>query len=297
MRTNQSSLWFRRLLILIMCCALPVVAGPFDPEIEVRPGVTAATVGAHSPTFVEALALVDRASRYDGMGGYPGYTLAHPIIKATVEFSDDTSEDDFESCVRISWFRQILFEHGCSDNIQLSKRTEGKVPKRKTFIDVTGTIEGRGFVIEAIVKHYGGRLLGDPKAVPVSSGDSSILEINSLEQGLVNAELKILDLSFEVDELLVRRWHKQGNHHLSFRWNDVSTEEKALSKLKSRLIPDEKSWITETNEKILWKFQEMAQKAIDAGNFQLAIDLNELSRDKSERAAALLRNARLGLGQ
>ena len=220
-------------------------------------------------------------------GDYQGYSVSYGIIRANIQFNDETKAGE-----RVAWFQQILSEHGCRLLKLDKKQTQtGNFFNRKKWLSVTAEIEGRGFVVKSIRNYYGGTLAGNPDGY-TASNDPAVRGLVALELQNRTAELAILRFSFEVDKLIVER-SKLGLLDFSAK----SRIDKALKELKEVGIPGEKAKIAGNNAQIRSGFADLAQKAIEAQDYQRAIDLIGASRDNSQNATFQVGNCYLGLKQ
>lgn len=285
--------WSRFLACSLVCfglCQGGVFAdNPFGDQTVNSPTQTqtGSRGGEATPApLTETFAAVRGSNAY-APGDYQGYTVSYGIIKATIRFDDPLKDAE-----RLAWFQQILSEHGVK-TLKLDKKQNqtGNIFNRKKWLSVTAEIEGRGFVLKAIKDYYGGTLTGSPDAC-TPSGDPALKGLVDLELTNRTAELAILQASFEIDKLMVER-SKLGLLDLSGK----SRIDKAIKELKETKIPAEKAKIAATNDKVRKGLSDLAQKALDAKQYQRVIDLVTLGRDRSPTGTMQVGNAYVGLQQ
>jgi hypothetical protein len=241
-----------------------------------RTAATAAPVqtGITSEGLRTTVKQVETGNRYS-RGQYRNYVLPIEIIQGTIVFTDDTKNYE-----RISWFEQILSEHGCG-TIKIDKKETktGNILNRKKFMTVTAQVQGRGFVIKALKGYYGGTLAKEP-AAPVAPNDASLQPIVALELENIKTEQSLLSMAFEVDRLIQQR-QKLG----AFDFSEKSRIDKALAELKDQKIPAAKAKLAAGHSDIVDKFIDLADRAMEKKDYQKALSLIEASGSTSEKAA------------
>ncbi|NLI76424.1 MAG: hypothetical protein GX442_08285 [Candidatus Riflebacteria bacterium] len=285
--------WSRFLACSLVCfglCQGGVFAdNPFGDETVNAPVQTqTGSRGGEAtpPPITETLAAV-RGSNVYAPGDYQGYTVSYGIIKATIRFDDPLKDAE-----RLVWFQQILSEHGVKTlKLDQKQNQTGNIFNRKKWLTVTAEIEGRGFVLKAIKDYYGGTLTGNPDGC-TPANDPALKALVDLELTNRTAELAILQASFEIDKLMVER-SKLGLLDLSGK----SRIDKAIKELKETKIPAEKAKIAATNEKVRQGLSDLAQKALEAKQYQRVIDLVNLGRDGSPTGRMQVGDAYVGLKQ
>ncbi len=285
--------WSRFLACSLVCFGLcqggvfannPFGDQPVNPPAQTQTG-TRGSETAPAP-ITETLAAVQGSNAY-APGDYQGYTVSYGIIRATIRF-----DDPLKNAERLAWFQQILSEHGVKTlKLDQKQNQTGNIFNRKKWLTVTAEIEGRGFVLKAIKDYYGGTLSGNPDACTPAS-DPTLKALVDLELTNRTAELAILQASFEIDRLMVER-SKLGLLDLSGK----SRIDKAIKELKETKIPAEKAKIAATNEKVRQGLSDLAQKALEAKQYQRVIDLVNLGRDRSPAATMQVGDAYVGLKQ
>lgn len=216
-----------------------------------------------------------RGSNLYAPGEYAGYVTSYGIVKATIVFKDET-----DKAQRVSWFKQILSEHGCKTlKIDEKAQQSGGWFSKKKWVDCTAEIEGRGFVLKEIAGYYGGNVAGNADETKASN-DPALAGAAALEAQNKAAEIAILRYSFEVDKLIIER-SKLGLLDV-FKKGDV---DKKIADLKDNKITGEKAKIAANNNQIRSSLSDLAQKAVEGKDYQRALDLIGLARDTSAKAS------------
>lgn len=275
------------LVLATLCQGSLFADNPFAGKAVVSETQTESQGEISAPApITQTLGEVKGSNAY-ASGDYQGFTVSYAIIKATIKFDDSTKNVE-----RLAWFQQILSEHGVRI-LKLDKKQNqtGNIFNRKKWISITAEIAGRGFVVKAIKDYYGGTISGNPDEFTAST-DAALKPLVALELQNRTAELAILKYSFEVDKLLVER-SKLGVLDLSSK----KRIDKALEELKGTKIAGEKAKIAAANDRIRQGLSSLAQKALSAKEYQRAIDLVNLARDRSPQATLQVGDAYQGLKQ
>lgn len=291
MRMSRSLLVAALVAISTGYCPGVWAQNPYDTDGAIQaPKKTTTTTT--SRTGVPATALGSTITDVQKNNGYStaqyaGYLVSHPIVQATIIFTDETKGYE-----RISWFQQIVSEHGCK-MIKLDKKevVTGNIFNRKKTMTATAQIEGRGFVVKAIKGYYGGTLTGNPDAI-TANGDATLKDIVGLETQNQATELSILNYSFEIDRLIVER-SKMG----ALDFSGKSRVDKALKDLRESKIPAAKAKLQANHDTIGRLFNDQVSKAMTAKDYGRAIDMIKASRNGSENSKYQLGNCHMGLGQ
>jgi len=242
--------------------------------------------GAPVTTLTPTIGEVAKNNGY-ATSEYAGYLVGYPIVQATIVFVDETKGYE-----RFTWFEQILNEHGCKKfKLDRKETVTGNIFNRKRSLTVTAQIEGRGFVVKAIKGHYGGTITGNPDGVN-SSGDADLKDVVNLELQNQQAELKILQYSFELDRLIIER-SKLG----ALDFSGKNRVDKAIKDLRENKIPAEKAKLQANHDTIGRLFNDRVTKAMTAKDYNRAIELIKASRTNTEASKYQLGNCYLGLGQ
>ncbi len=274
----------------VSVCPIAQAQNPYSGDAPVQTQRTTTNQNARTSAQVSTLApTIADVAKNNGYATseYAGYLVNYPIVQATISFVDETKGYE-----RISWFEQIVREHGCKMiKIDKQETVTGNVFNRKRTMTCTAQIEGRGFVVKAIKGYYGGTITGNPDGV-TSNGDAALKDIVNLELQSRRSELQILTWSFEIDRLIVER-SKLGALDLSGK----SRIDKALKDLRENKIPAEKAKLQANHDTIGRLFATQVAQAMTAEDYARAIDLIKLSRSNTENAKYQLGNCHMGLGQ
>ncbi|MBF0498553.1 MAG: hypothetical protein HQM09_00335 [Candidatus Riflebacteria bacterium] len=278
---------------LALAVDVGAASSPFDDKTTVtKPKTATANKAPATPKGISAdeLQAVQQAVAYTNqlaIGDYRGFLVSQPFVDGRITFTDGTKNYE-----RFAWFSSIISEHYCyvkSDNS--TETTTGSFMTKKKTKNVSMSIQGRGFVVKAIKNHYGGTLMSEP-AQPVAPTDPALKPIVDKELANEQIEINILNLAFQVDDLIVQR-NNLGVMDISQK-NKI---DKAIKDLKESKIPAAKNSLAANNDAIRAKFIELADADVANKNYEQAIALISASGVKSDRANLDLARSYQGLGQ
>ncbi|MBI3037598.1 tetratricopeptide repeat protein [bacterium] len=259
-------------MFIICFASFPLIGQtPFDSDSTVSANLkktkSPGSDSQISPSEIDNLRTQSQQNQYSGEFGTK--LLSPRVLRGNVKFTDDT-----KSVVRVPHFEKILGSHGCKV-IQINKvkdKTKGGflgIGKR-AFLNVSASLEGKDFVIQKLVRHYGGSV-GNEISKGSSTEGAEFSELVSAEQQSVKAEVAILEMELEIDKLLVE-FNNQGTLSIGKK-NEIN---KKIEGLRNSIVT-KKSEIAGIQSSVQQGLFDLGVSALNANDFEKAISLFSFS--------------------